>query len=60
MTDYKLSIKQFEKKGIKPKLGDKVLFASFSDSGIGYVEVKKISKDGVIVTPCEPPNFTKK
>jgi hypothetical protein len=60
MIEYEVSKHQFAKKRIKPAVGKKVLFAAFSDPGIMYVKIKKVRKNSIVVSPCEPPLLSKK
>jgi len=53
MSSYEISKKQLKKAKIPAKVGKKALFASFSEGGIMPVEIKKVKKKSVIVTPCK-------
>jgi len=53
MTDYEISLKQLKKAGIKPKVGKKALFLSFSECGLMRVKIKKVKKETVLLTPCK-------
>jgi len=54
MVDYEISKNQFKKKNVRLEIGKKIWFASLSDPGIMKVRIKKIKRDIVTVTPCDP------